>query len=297
MFKKILDNFRDNDPLEKLEKMNMKFDCVVGNPPYQENVKGGNANRDLWPKFVDLSIEITKENGYICLVHPSRWRSPEHELWEKMKKLQIMYLEIHNKFDGIKIFGATTRYDWYIIKNCKNIKPTNIKNEIGEEEVIDITKLIFLPNFATDEIVKIIATDNEEKCNVLYSRSIYGTDKKNMTEEQNEKNKYPCVYSMYKDGSVKFWYSSEKKDYFDMSKVIMTCAEHPYPLIDIEGKYGICQNAFAISVNSKEEAEGIKNAVTSDRFKRILIATKWNNFQIDYRMFKYFRKDFWKEFI
>jgi hypothetical protein len=85
--------------------------------------------------------------------------------------------------------------------------------------------------------------------------------------------------------------------HFGVPKVIVSCARHPYPMIDMEGKYGMCQNAFAIKVSSLKDAEGIRKAVSSEEFKELLIATKWNNFQIDYRMFKYFRKDFWKEFI
>ena len=45
-----------------------------------------------------------------------------------------------------------------------------------------------------------------------------------------------------------------------------------------------------------EEGEKIVNAINCDKFKDILKYTKWSTFQTDWRMFKLFKKDFWKEF-
>ena len=101
---------------------------------------------------------------------------------------------------------------------------------------------------------------------------------------------------MYKDGTISELYSSEKSNHF-VPKVIIGTGRHAYPLIDLEGKYGMTQNTFGIKVNSIEEAENIKKAIESDKFKEIIKATKWSNFQIDYRMFQHFRSNFWEEFI
>jgi hypothetical protein len=101
---------------------------------------------------------------------------------------------------------------------------------------------------------------------------------------------------MTKDG-FGCWYSSIKKDFaFGVPKVILGWGRYLYPLIDMEGEYGLTQNTFAIKVDSKKEAENIKKAIESDKFGEVLKATKWGAFQTEWRMFKYFRKDFWKEF-
>jgi site-specific DNA-methyltransferase (adenine-specific) len=52
---------------------NVKFDVVIGNPPYQAPVKSVCASHTLWDKFAVLSLEMSK--GYVCLVHPSGWRT------------------------------------------------------------------------------------------------------------------------------------------------------------------------------------------------------------------------------
>ncbi|MDR0696501.1 MAG: DEAD/DEAH box helicase family protein, partial [Christensenellaceae bacterium] len=53
----------------------MKFNCVIGNPPYQENISDCDGNnslgRQLFPNFIITAIET--ESDYITLITPSRW--------------------------------------------------------------------------------------------------------------------------------------------------------------------------------------------------------------------------------
>lgn len=54
------------------EKCAMKFDVVIGNPPYQEDTKGaGRQARPIYQYFVNESKRISKEN--VVLIMPSRW--------------------------------------------------------------------------------------------------------------------------------------------------------------------------------------------------------------------------------
>ena len=61
---------KDNEDIN-----NMKFSAVVGNPPYQENISGSDANKSLskqlFPYFIKSSININSE--YVSLITPSRW--------------------------------------------------------------------------------------------------------------------------------------------------------------------------------------------------------------------------------
>lgn len=274
-----------------------KFDVVVMNPPYQIDTTGGNGARDFWDKFIPLSISLCKTEGYMVHVHPSKWRKPEHDSWKLLTSKQIKFLSIHSKKEGQKTFGATTRYDWYVVQNSIRTERTIVKQEGGMVVELDLGQIPFLPNYGLENLLKILAKDGEEKCDIIYSSSIYDGRKDWMKDKETKEYKYPCVYGMYQDGSIKWLYSSQLKGHFGISKVILSTGEHPYPLIDMDGEYGMCNNAFAIQVSSQEEAEGIKKALETPIFKEIFKSTKWGNFQIDWKMFKYFRKDFWKEFI
>jgi hypothetical protein len=281
-----------------LEIYPMKFDVVIGNPPYQAHTKGGNGQRDLWDKFVIKSLELCKDSGHVALIHPSKWRKPEHKLFKEFKNLVLKFLSIHNAEDGQKTFKCSTRYDWYILQNKKNEgEKTVIKDENGVTHKIDLKDLPFLPNFNFTGFWKLLANQGNEVCNVIYSSSFYDARRPYMSKIKTEQNILPCIYSLKKDNRLDIIYSSKNLGHFTVSKVIISGGKYPYPLIDMEGKYGMCNNAFAIQVDSVEEAEGIVKALNSEKFKQIFISTKWSNFQIDYKMFKYFKKDFWKEFI
>jgi adenine-specific DNA-methyltransferase len=59
------------------EELNMKFDVVVGNPPYQStetvrNINGG-TNKKLWMSFLNKAILLTKEGGYVAMLVPTTW--------------------------------------------------------------------------------------------------------------------------------------------------------------------------------------------------------------------------------
>lgn len=60
---------------EKLQELfnlneNMKFDAVVGNPPYQESTDT-NFAKPVYHHFVDSAINMTPK--YVCMVHPARF--------------------------------------------------------------------------------------------------------------------------------------------------------------------------------------------------------------------------------
>ena len=272
-----------------------KFDVVMGNPPYNTGTSGGNGGRDLWDKFIIKSLPFISKKGFLNFVHPSKWRRPENELFNLFKENNLIYLEIHNKQDGQRVFNAITRYDFYCLQKSEYSGSTIVKDETGKIIEIDIKKWPWLPNFNFDLFNRIIKRGDDPGLEIIYSRSLYGGDKKWMSKEENEVFKYPCVYGMYKDGSFSLQYSSEKKDQFDVPKIIIPCGEKSYTLLDIDGKYGIMQNAFGIKIC--EDYKKVKQAIDSDKFSEIIKSSKWLNFQIDYKMFKYFKKDFWKEFI
>jgi hypothetical protein len=82
-----------------------------------------------------------------------------------------------------------------------------------------------------------------------------------------------------------------------VKKVIIPVSKYTDAFIDKNGDYGICQFAFGIKFNTLKEAEGIKKAIMSEEFKKIWQATEWISNSKEWRVFKSFRADFWKEFI
>ncbi len=283
-----------------------KFDIVVSNPPYNlgQNAKGKRGGGDtLWDKFVIKTLNnILKEKGYLVFVHPTLWRKPQSEkssskeVNKLMMNKQIHYLEMHDSKDGMKTFNAGTRYDFYLLENCEIYKETMIKDE-NKLDYVDLRKLDFIPNKGLDFFVKLLAKEGDQKCQIIFNRTNYGTDKPWVSETKDETHKYTLIHSTPKKGTRYMYSSRNDNGHFGIPKVIFGDSGIYDVIIDMNGEFGMTQHSMAIKVSSLDEAENIKKVLLSDRFTNFLESVMWSNFQIDWRLFGFLKKDFWKEFI
>jgi len=278
-----------------------KFDVIVGNPPFNKPKSGvqtgSYGGRTLWDKFIINSLDSLKPTGYLGFINPAGWRGTGqlHHLWNTMTTKQLVYLHIYNVKDGIKNFNCGSRFDLYVLQNTNNTKPTEVIDELGDTHHFKLNEMPFLPNYAYKEIGRIL-TNIDNGVNVVYSSSIYDTRRKYMNKTKTLEFKYPIVHSINKEG-LDFWYSNTNKGHFGVPKVILNFNGKQYSYKeqnDYEGKFGMSQNSFAIPIKSKREGDLILKAIDTPIFKKIITSTKWGVYQTDYRMFKYFRKDWYK---
>ena len=307
------------------EDWDMKFDVVIGNPPYQaKSDKSKTKTQQIWHKFVKKFPSICKDDGYLVFIHPSGWRSNGkfYEDAKILKEKQIEYLEIHDEHDGIKTFKTHTRYDWYVLKNCPITHNTTIKDQDGVVGEYDISIMPFIPNAQIKKVISQIAKNGDEKIELLYScsdyetrkpymsktqhekiellysRSDYGTDKPYMSKTQHDNFVYPVVYTTSTKGAT-FWYSSTKdKGHFGISKLILNVCRPIGFIIDEKGEYGISQWCVGIVGNHeylKMVANIIKNQKTNG-FSDFMEACHLNNELFNKDVMGLLKKDFWKEF-
>jgi hypothetical protein len=287
-----------------------KFDIIMGNPPFnasQENEGKKGGGDSLWPEFVKNSINLLVNNGYLLFVHPSAWRKPQDEgsktfgLFNLMAHdNQLVYIEIHDTKDGMNTFNVGTRYDWYLLKRKPNTKHTIIKDQKGDIISIDLKEWDFLPNYNFNKIKQILGDSD----NVIYSRNQFGSDKSWVNENKTEKYKYPLIHSIPLSG-VRYYWSSTKNpevrnfiEMFGVPKIIFGESGNINDvIIDENGKYGITQEAIAIRIKNQKEGNLLKQCLMSKNFDDILKAMSFGNFRIDWRMFKYFKPDFYKYFL
>ena len=282
-----------------------KFDIIMGNPPYnKDNTGTGNS---VWQIFVEKAFKIVKRCGYISMIHPAGWRKPStsnckfRNLYRLMTlENQMLYLSIYGLKDSRIFFNFGTRVDCYLIENRVCYKETLIKDEKKKEHYIKLNNSCFtkwLPNSNYEEVTKIISTENDNNlqivCDFQYSRL-----KKDITSFiSDDKFKYQIVYLTPKKG-VRYMYSKyNDRGHFGISKVIIGESGLECAINDYNGKYGMTQDSFGIIIESCKVGEQILEAIMSNKFKDILKSCSWSNFRIDYRLFTYFKKDFWKEFI
>jgi len=239
---------------------------------------------------------VTKSTGSICFVHPAGWRKPQSErskyndLFRMLTKENHMtYLSIHNTADGMKTFGAGTRYDWYIVQKGETGK-TAVRDERGVVQDVWLRELSWLPNHSFEEVSGLLGEGE-----VIFNVSNYETRKPWVSSVKKENFVCPLIHSTTKKG-IRYYYSKRKdKGHFGIPKAIFGDSGINDVVIDAKGEYGMTQHAMAIPVESQKDGELLKEFLMSDEFKNILNACSWSNFRIDWRMFRDFKKGFWRQ--
>ena len=104
-------NWRSKKNMDLIGEDSMKFDYIVGNPPYQET-KGGTKNIDIWPDFVK---EANNVGDNVCLIHPARWVIPKKQMQatqdmivNKGLKLFDYYSNASDIFNGVDLRGGVS---------------------------------------------------------------------------------------------------------------------------------------------------------------------------------------------
>jgi hypothetical protein len=280
-----------------------KWDLIIQNPPYQIRKEGFKKTQPLWHLFVQKSLTLLKEGAYMVMVHPGGWRNVDgvfKETQNLMKSKKILYVKLHTFRQGQELFDAAINFDYYILENNKNddfiTEICNVRNEI---EKIDISKIEFISDENIIDIQKLVAKDGEERVNIIYSRTIYGNDKPNMSKIKTEKFTYPCVYTVKspdKNNIPGLWYSNEDKGHFGIPKIIFASGASGV-LVDQKGDYGIMNFGAGISDNI-ENLENIKTAIQTEKFIKDIMGFKHSlGDKYNKKIIATFRKDFWKEFI
>ena len=110
----------------------MKFDAIIGNPPYSKN---------LHLKIINDCLEMLNISGYACFIHPAGWL--EDLIWDiKGTSTRAKYQNLVSKISNVEIYkeidirnyfsGAALHSDFLIsIFNdtpCKNIDDLIFKN-------------------------------------------------------------------------------------------------------------------------------------------------------------------------
>ena len=182
----------------------MKFDAVVGNPPYQA-MDGGNRNSasPIYQYFVSHSKDL--EPTYISMITPSRWfaggKGLDDYRTEMLKDYRLMkivdYADSQDCFPHVDIAGGVSYFLWSKNYNGK----CNVTSIRGSSVVTMDRSLneydIFIRNNASVGLLNRISSSSDKKMEeVVYTRNVFGigTDEHGVPE-RDENNSVQLVCS------------------------------------------------------------------------------------------------------
>lgn len=136
---------------------NMKFDVIIGNPPYQLNDGGGSngiSAKPIYQYFVEQAIKLNPR--YLTMIIPSRWFAGGKGLNSFREKMTndrhitcvVHYPKSRDCFQGVDIAGGVC----YFLRQQNYQSDCVFISRIGENESSRIRKLNEFPILIADNV-------------------------------------------------------------------------------------------------------------------------------------------------
>lgn len=206
---------------DKPEKIfNMKFDVIIGNPPYQLNDGGGTGSSamPIYQKFIAQAKKLNPR--YLSMIVPSRWFSGGRGLDSFRDEMlhDTQLCEIHDFIDasecfpGVEIKGGVCYFLWKKgnTTDCHIVTHNYDKIEDSTRPLLEDRCESFIRYNSAISILKKVKDKQEESfANLVSSNDPFGFD----IREKNSYKRIKPNYSLKQSKtSAMFYYNGWRKD-------------------------------------------------------------------------------------
>lgn len=187
----------------------MKFNAVVGNPPYQSNLDSGRSlAKQLFPKFIEICIKINPQ--YWSLITPQKWFTADGQdnSFPKLRELirTDNHIQIIFSDDGKKLFpntelGVVSYYLWnsHHVGNVKFVERGIAPCEMSRPLFEDGLDIILPQNKFVAIIKKVVRGEFVSLNTISTGRDAFGINGKGFEKRSSASSfkgavKVQCAY-------------------------------------------------------------------------------------------------------
>lgn len=253
---------------------NTSWDLIMANPPYSG---GGNKNRSLSNIFIEHSINLLNNGGYLCFVTPNNWMTYNTNNTTLKRLLNegsflVIDNDVKKYFPGVG--SSFTIFVWQkgVFDNTTKIINNYLLKDIQENVVIP-RDLPFIPLYVSQTVISLITKVVSKKRNKFdYRCDLHNfTQKKYLSDIKNDIFKYETIHTLRKTR-----YSSKKQDIFDKWIIVVPLSTYYLPII--KHNVNVTQSVGYIAFENKKEAENYLEIITQPHFKLLVHLTRYGNF-------------------
>lgn len=276
------------------EIFNMKFDVIIGNPPYQMSDGGnGSSAKPIYQHFINNSVSMSPD--YFSMIIPARWYAGGKGLDEFRDKMLkddhiakiVDYFNPDDCFPGVDISGGVMYFLW----SKKYSGDCEIEEHICDE--VSVSKRPLLED-GEDTFIrfnkgisiyrKIVEKGERRFSEIVSSRKPFGFDTK-VSVKPNKGADDVYIYAYPKNGyvnksDIKVGIRNIEKYKIFTAKAYGERGDFPYLVIGkpFVGKPGECCSETYLLVGgfeTEDEANNVKSYMQT-RFFRYLVLFKKN---------------------
>jgi len=212
---------------------NMKFDVIVGNPPYQLSDGGAQASaKPLYHKFIEQAKKLNPR--YLSMIVPSRWFSGgkglddfrEEMLSDKRLTKVVDYFDSNECFPGVDISGGVCYFLWERDreKTCEITTIRSGEKSTMERPLLEIDNDSFIRFNEAISIYRKIKSLKEERFNKhISSRKPFGITTNAKGNKQNGEDTIK-IFSFPENGFIKRNLVKQNESWINEYKVYISYA-------------------------------------------------------------------------